>query len=68
VVAVDRALAEVRAELARFTDPVPAADQERFVALRRREALLVARRAAVAALVGEDLVRAPPSAAASAGR
>ena len=57
VVAVDRALADVRAELARFPDPVPPADRARFVALRRREALLVARRAAIAALVGEDLVR-----------
>jgi poly-gamma-glutamate capsule biosynthesis protein CapA/YwtB (metallophosphatase superfamily) len=62
VVAVDRALAEVRAELARLADPLPAAERDRYVALRRREALLVARRAAVAALVGEDLVRAvPPS-------
>jgi poly-gamma-glutamate synthesis protein (capsule biosynthesis protein) len=66
VVAVDRALAEVRADLARFPDPVPAADRDRYVALRRREALLVARRAAVAALVGEDLVRPAPPAAAPA--
>lgn len=57
VVAVDRALAEVRAELARFPDPVPAADRDRWIALRRRESLLAARRAAVADLVGEDLVR-----------
>ena len=76
VVAVDRALAEVRAELARLPDPVPAAEQPRFVALRRREALLVARRAAIAGLLGEDLVRPvgpatpaprpPPPAAATA--
>jgi poly-gamma-glutamate synthesis protein (capsule biosynthesis protein) len=60
VVAIDRALAEVRADLARLPDPIPAADQERYVALRRREALLVARRSAIASLVGEDLVRAAP--------
>jgi poly-gamma-glutamate synthesis protein (capsule biosynthesis protein) len=66
VVAVDRALAEVRAQLARFPDPVPAADRDRFVALRRKESLLVARRAAVASLLGEDLLRTPPPAAAGA--
>jgi poly-gamma-glutamate synthesis protein (capsule biosynthesis protein) len=60
VVAIDRALADVRAELAKLPDPLPAADQERFVALRRREALLSARRAAIAALLGEDLVRTVP--------
>ncbi len=57
VVAVDRALAEVRAALARFPDPVPAADQDRWAALRRRESLLASRRAAVASLLGEDLLR-----------
>jgi poly-gamma-glutamate synthesis protein (capsule biosynthesis protein) len=60
VVAVDRALAEVRAELARLPDPLPPGDRDRWIALRRREALLVARRAAVAAIVGEDLVRPVP--------
>ena len=60
VVAIDRALAEARAELARFPDPVPAPDQARWVALRKREALLLARRAAIAALLGEDLLRAVP--------
>jgi poly-gamma-glutamate synthesis protein (capsule biosynthesis protein) len=64
VVAIDRALGEVRAELARFPDPVPAPDQARWVALRKRESLLVARRAAIAALLGEDLLR--PVAAAPA--
>ena len=73
VVAIDRALAEVRAELARLGDPLPAAERDRYAALRRRESLLVSRRAAIAALVGEDLVRAAPAypsapAAASAGR
>jgi poly-gamma-glutamate synthesis protein (capsule biosynthesis protein) len=63
VVAIDRALAETRAELARLPDPVPEPDQARFVALRRREAMLVARRAAIAALLGEDLLRPVPAAA-----
>ncbi|HEX9051701.1 MAG TPA: CapA family protein [Anaeromyxobacter sp.] len=57
VVAVDRALAEVRSELARFPDPVPSESQPRYVALRRREALLASRRAAVGAIVGEELLR-----------
>jgi poly-gamma-glutamate synthesis protein (capsule biosynthesis protein) len=65
VVAIDRALADVRAELAKLQDPLPAADQERFVALRKREALLVARRTAIAALLGEDLARAAPAAPAA---
>ncbi len=54
---MDRALAEVRAELARFPDPVPPEAQARFVALRRREALLASRRAAVGAVVGDELLR-----------
>jgi poly-gamma-glutamate capsule biosynthesis protein CapA/YwtB (metallophosphatase superfamily) len=57
VVAIDRALAEVRGELARMPDPVPAGARDRFVALRRQEALLSSRRAAVAAVMGEDLLR-----------
>ncbi len=60
VVAIDRALAAVRAQLAGFPDPVPPADQDRFVTLRRRESLLTARRAAIATLLGEDLVRTLP--------
>jgi poly-gamma-glutamate synthesis protein (capsule biosynthesis protein) len=69
VVSVDRALAQVRAELATFPDPVPPADAARWAGLRRREALLVARRASIAATVGEELLRplspaelAPPTA------
>jgi poly-gamma-glutamate synthesis protein (capsule biosynthesis protein) len=62
VVAIDRALAEVRAALERFPDPVPAAEQERWAALRRREALLASRRAAIASLLGEDLLRTLPPA------
>jgi poly-gamma-glutamate synthesis protein (capsule biosynthesis protein) len=61
VVAVDRALAEVRAEIAGFADPVAAEDQDRFVALRRREALLASRRAAISALLGEELLRPLPA-------
>jgi poly-gamma-glutamate synthesis protein (capsule biosynthesis protein) len=57
VVAIDRALAEVRAALGRFPDPVPPAEQDRFAALRRREALLESRRTAIAALLGEELLR-----------
>jgi poly-gamma-glutamate synthesis protein (capsule biosynthesis protein) len=57
VVADDRALAEVRAELASLPDPLPAAEEERFIRLRQREALLVNRRAAVAGLLGDDLLR-----------
>jgi poly-gamma-glutamate capsule biosynthesis protein CapA/YwtB (metallophosphatase superfamily) len=57
VVAIDRALAEVRAALARFPDPVPPAEQDRWAALRRRESLLASRRAAIAALLGEELLR-----------
>jgi poly-gamma-glutamate synthesis protein (capsule biosynthesis protein) len=57
VVAIDRALAEVRAALSRFPDPVPAPEQERWAALRRRESLLASRRTAIAALLGEELLR-----------
>ncbi len=74
VVAMDRALAEIRSELAAFPDPVPPEQSQRWVALRRREALYLARRAAVAGLLGEDLLRtlgpaelaAPPAAAVTA--
>lgn len=57
VVAEDRALAQVRAELAAFPDPVPPARQGAFIRLREREALLAARRAAALAVLGEDLAR-----------
>ncbi|HET8541505.1 MAG TPA: CapA family protein [Anaeromyxobacter sp.] len=57
VAAVERALADVRAELARFPDPVPADAQPRWIALRRREALLASRRAAIGAVVGDELLR-----------
>lgn len=57
VVAIDRALAAVRAEIAGLPDPVPAEARDRFAALRAREALLVSRRAAIAGVLGEDLLR-----------
>ncbi|MFT3915949.1 MAG: CapA family protein [Anaeromyxobacteraceae bacterium] len=57
VVAVDRALAAARAELAAYPDPVPPDRQAAYVKLRQREAMLVARRAANAAVVGAELVR-----------
>jgi poly-gamma-glutamate synthesis protein (capsule biosynthesis protein) len=57
VVAVDRALAEVRARIAALPDPVPPDARDRFAALRAREALLVARRAAIAGVLGEELLR-----------
>lgn len=60
VVSVDRALSEVRAELARFADPVPAPERDAWARLRQREELLVARRAAAAAVLGEDLLRQLP--------
>jgi poly-gamma-glutamate synthesis protein (capsule biosynthesis protein) len=60
VVSLDRALAAVRAELAALPDPLPAADRERFLALRRREELYVARRKAIAAVLGEDLIAVAP--------
>jgi poly-gamma-glutamate synthesis protein (capsule biosynthesis protein) len=55
VVAVDRALAQVRAELARLPDPVPPEQQSLYVKLRRREELYLSRKAAIAAVLGEDL-------------
>jgi poly-gamma-glutamate synthesis protein (capsule biosynthesis protein) len=57
VVADDRALAEVRAELAGLPDPLPPGEEDRYVRLRQREALLLGRRAAVAGLLGDDLLR-----------
>ncbi|MFL5260984.1 MAG: CapA family protein, partial [Anaeromyxobacteraceae bacterium] len=67
VVSLDRALAQVRSELAALPDPVPPEAQSRYVKLRRREELYLARRAAITAVMGEDLEReAPPVAAAPA--
>jgi poly-gamma-glutamate synthesis protein (capsule biosynthesis protein) len=58
VVAVERALAAVRAEMATFPDPVPPERADAWVGLRRREALYLARDAAAGAVLGEDLARA----------
>ena len=60
VVAIGRALAAVRAELAGFPDPVPPGDAARWVRLRAREEHLLARKAAIAAVLGEDLESEPP--------
>jgi poly-gamma-glutamate synthesis protein (capsule biosynthesis protein) len=57
VVTIDRVLAEVRAELATYPDPVPPERQAAYLALRRREALYLARREAIAAVLGESLGR-----------
>jgi poly-gamma-glutamate synthesis protein (capsule biosynthesis protein) len=57
VVAVDRALAAVRAEMAALPDPVPPDLEDRWIRLRQREATYLARRAAIAAVLGEDLER-----------
>ena len=57
VVSDDRALTAVRAELAAFPDPVPPARQAAYVALKRREALYLARRDAVGAVLGPELRR-----------
>ena len=57
VVSIDRALAEVRAELRRCPTPSPPPQQARYVELRRREELYLARRAAIASVLGEDLER-----------
>jgi len=61
VVSLDRALAEVRAAVAAMPQPLAPAYKARYVELRRREELYMARRAAIAATVGEDLqAEAPP--------
>ena len=62
VVADDRALAAVRAELERMPDPLPPDQVDRWVRLRQQEALLVSRRTAVA-----NLARRGPAAGAQAG-
>jgi poly-gamma-glutamate synthesis protein (capsule biosynthesis protein) len=57
VVSLDRALAAVRAEMAALPDPVPPDLADRWVRLRQREALYLARRAAIGAVLGEELAR-----------
>ncbi|MGB8932530.1 MAG: CapA family protein, partial [Anaeromyxobacteraceae bacterium] len=66
VVAVERALASVRAAMLGMPDPVPAERQQEWVRLRKAEALLAARREAIARVLGGDLERpAPPPASAA---
>ncbi len=60
VVSIDRALADVRAELAAVPDPVPEPDKPRYVKLRQREQLYLSRQAAIAAVLGEDLQAVAP--------
>ncbi len=62
VVSVDRALSAVRAQLATFPDPIPPEQEARYVKLRQREELYLSRRAAVAAVLGEDLEGEAPAA------
>jgi poly-gamma-glutamate synthesis protein (capsule biosynthesis protein) len=62
VVAVERALAEVRATLASIPDPLPAERRQDWVRLRRAEALLVSRKEAIARVLGADLERPVPAA------
>jgi poly-gamma-glutamate synthesis protein (capsule biosynthesis protein) len=62
VVSIDRALASVRKQLAALPDPVPAEQRGQYLRLRSREELYLARRAAIAAVLGEDLaIEAPPA-------
>ncbi len=65
VVSVDRALSEVRAELASLPDPIPPDQEARYVRLRQHEELYLSRRAAVSAVLGEDLRAEAPSPAAA---
>lgn len=60
VVSLDRALSDVRTELAALPDPLPAAARAPYIDLRRREDLYLSRRAAMAAVLGEDLVAPLP--------
>ena len=68
VVSLDRALAGVRRELSELPNPLPAAEQARYVKLRQREELYRARRAAIAAVAGEDLEAEAPAAAPEASQ
>lgn len=69
VVAVERALAAVRASIAEVPDPVPEARRAEFVGLRKAEALLAARKDAIGRVLGADLERpVPPELLAPADR
>jgi len=60
VVAVDKALNEVRAELAAFPNPVPKDQEARFIKLRKREELYARRKAIISTLLGWDFLREIP--------
>jgi poly-gamma-glutamate synthesis protein (capsule biosynthesis protein) len=62
VVAVDRALNEVRAELASLPNPLPKDQEARFIKLRKREELYQRRKELISNLLGPDYLRelAPP--------
>lgn len=61
VVAVDRALADVRTRLAAFPDPVPEDRQGEFIELRRLEDLYATRKDRVAERMGRELLRVLPA-------
>lgn len=61
VLVIDRALADVRAELAALPDPLPKADEARYVRLKKREETLVRRKSVIAGVLGEDYLRELPA-------
>lgn len=68
VVAVDRALAGVRAALAVIPDPPPVNQRQDWVRLRRKEALLASRKEAIGRVLGADLERPAPAATSAPAR
>jgi len=60
VVAIDRALAEVRALIATLPNPLPKSEQARFVKLRKREEMLERRKEIIGTLLGWDFLRELP--------
>lgn len=61
VVSIDRALADVRAEMASIPSPFPGPEQRRYLKLRQLEQHYQSRREAIAAALGEDWqAEAPP--------
>jgi hypothetical protein len=61
VVSLDRALAEVRTEIAALPDPLGQTERARYLRLRQREELYLGRRAAIAAALGEELLGEAPA-------
>jgi poly-gamma-glutamate capsule biosynthesis protein CapA/YwtB (metallophosphatase superfamily) len=68
VVAIDRALAEARAAVAAFPDPLPPELRQAWIRTRRTEGMLLARKEAIRRVLGADLERPvpPPTAPTSA--